>query len=186
MDDGPAFGITEAIAAIASMPLDQLEEASGELHRRVGEALRRVGELNADAQGGDDRSPRRHVAHLTALIEVAAQTFAAVAAGGAAPALRADRHPAMAAAVMYAAPTLPALLQRLEQNRRLLTSLARHLESRLDEQHNGPWGHVRLRDVLVDAAITEPARCAQLLDRRVLEIEAAELRRLQEEAQAKE
>jgi hypothetical protein len=182
VDTGPAFGITEAIEAIAALPLDQIEEASGELHRRVGAALRRIGEEYADRSIGQDHSPRRQTAELAALIELASGTLSAVAAGGEPVTLRADRHPATTAALMYAAPAIPALLQRLEQDRRLLTSLARHLEARLDEEHATAWGRTRLRYLLVDAAVTQPARCAQILEQRALEIEAAELRRIQEEA----
>ncbi len=199
MDDGPAFGITEAIAAIAAMPLDQLEEASGELHRRIGEALRRIGEAHADeaaAPAGspvsfsradlEGQSPRHQVAALCALIELGATTLGAVAADGTPPVDRIDRGPAAATALMYAAPNIPALLQRLEQDRRLLTSLARHLEPQLTEVHPTAWGNVRLLDLLVDAAITQPARCGQLLEHRAYAIEEAEIRRLQEEAQRDE
>ena len=66
---------------------------------------------------------------------------------------------------MYAAATIPALLTRLEQDRRLLASLARHLESRLDEEHTTPWGHVPLRRLIGEAAVGEAAGCAQALER---------------------
>lgn len=66
---------------------------------------------------------------------------------------------------MYAAPTVSALLSRLEQDRRLLASLARHLESRLGEEHATPWGHVPLRRLLSEAAVVEAAGCARALER---------------------
>ena len=67
---------------------------------------------------------------------------------------------------MYAAPTISALLARLEQDRRLVASTARMLESRLDEQHATPWGTLTLRDVVTEVTLTEPARSAQELERR--------------------
>jgi hypothetical protein len=176
---GPATD-SDARHAIGRLPLDQLEETSGELHRRIGAALRRIGEGLADREAGDERAPRRRVAELAALIELAGATFASTAAGGDAPPIRTDRHPASAAALMYAAPTIDGLLQRLEQDRRLLTSFARQMESRIDYEHATAWGHVALRTVLAEAAILEPARCAQALERRVAEIEEAEIRRLAE------
>ena len=64
----------------------------------------------------------------------------------------------------YAAPSLGALLSRLEQDRRLLTSLARQLESRLDEAAAQLEG-VTPRRALIQVLIAEPARCAQRLER---------------------
>ncbi len=171
--------VTDAMDAITSLPLDQLEETSGELHRRAAVALRRIGEPLAD-DGGEGPPPRRRVAELAALIELTATTLASMAAGGDPPGIRIDRHPASAAAMMYAAPSIDALLHRLEQDRRLLTSFARHLESRLDHVGGTPWGTVSFRSILAQAAIIEPARCAQELERRVVEIEEAEIRRLAE------
>lgn len=65
---------------------------------------------------------------------------------------------------MYAAPMLNALLARLEQDRRLLASLARTLESRLDEPHDTAWGRLPLRALVVLVALEEPARCAQAVE----------------------
>jgi hypothetical protein len=73
---------------------------------------------------------------------------------------------------MYAAPTLSALLTRLEQDRRLLASLARALESRLSEEHATPWGRMPLRRLVAELALAEPARCAQALERPLIEGEA--------------
>lgn len=67
---------------------------------------------------------------------------------------------------MYAAPTVSALLSRLEQDRRLLASLARHLESRLDGEHATAWGETALRTIVTDVALTTPAACAQELEGR--------------------
>lgn len=161
-----------------SLALTELEEASGELHRRIGAALRRIGEVQAERDDGAGDSPRRRVAALAAAIELAGSTLAAVAAGGGAPDVRSDRHPAVVAAVMYATPAIPALLARLDQDRRLLASLARSLELRLAEAHVTPWGHETLRQLLSEIAVAEPARCAQALERRlaVLEAEAAAAR----------
>src|SRR5690606_28058570 len=103
------------------LPLDTLEEAGGELHRRITVAMREVGELRADELDWERRSPRRRVAALAVLTELACSTFSAAAAGVAPPSGRIDRHPAAIAAVMYGAPTVAGLLHRLEQDRRMLT-----------------------------------------------------------------
>ena len=139
-----------------ALPLDAVEEACGELHRRIGVALRAVGEAEAD-EGGRD-APRRLVAGYAASLELVCATFAASAAGVAAPGGRTDRHPATVAAVMYGAPAIPALLARLEQDRRMLASLARHEEARLDAPIPGPWGEASLRRVLIEVALGEAAR----------------------------
>ena len=153
--------------AFDSLSLPAIEEASGELHRRVAVALRRIGERRADDPAADAarRSPRQRTATLGAATELAAVTLGAIAAGGAAPRARSDLHAATVAAVMYAAPTLSALLTRLEQDRRLLASLARALESRLDEEHETAWGRITLRRVVAGVALAEAARCAQALER---------------------
>ncbi|MEE8421272.1 MAG: hypothetical protein V3S31_00680, partial [Dehalococcoidia bacterium] len=129
----------------ATLSLAEVEEASGELHRRIAVALRRIGEQGADQRGEHETSPRQLVAALAATVELAAATLSAVAAGTPPASGRSDHHPSSVAAVMYAAPTVSALLSRLEQDRRLLASLARHLESRLDGEHATAWGETTLR-----------------------------------------
>ncbi len=155
-----------------SLTLPETEEAGGELHRRIAVALRRIGEQRADAPDAEGRSPRWRAVSLAAAVELAAAALGAIAADGHAPADRSDLHPATVGAVMYAAPTLSALLTRLQQDRRLLASLARALESRLDEEHSTPWGRTPLRRLVAEVALAEPARCAQALERRVGEGEA--------------
>ena len=153
----------------ASLTLAEVEEASGELHRRVAIALRLIGEQRADELGElgtHADSPRQIAAALAASLELAASTLGAVAADVAPTSGRIDRHPTTIAAVMYAAPTISALLARLEQDRRLVASTARTLELRLDEQHATPWGTLALRGMITEVALTEPARSAQELERR--------------------
>ena len=162
-DAGPA-GVA-AGPAFDTLNVPEIEEAAGELHRRISVALRRLGELRADRPDGDARSARWRVAALCAALELAAATLGAIAAGARPASERTDRHPATVAAVMYAAATIPALLTRLEQDRRLLASLARHLESRLGEEHATPWGNVPLRRVLTEVAVVEASACAQALER---------------------
>ena len=179
-ESGSAITTEADLDALRRLPLVDLEEASGELHRRIGIAFRALGERRADqpdeaaeagsaAAGGDaGRGGRWRVASLAATLELSAATLAAVAAtrGELADALpRTDQHPSHLAAIMYAAPTIGALLQRLEQNRRLVASLARTLESRLDETHATPWGRQTIRALVTDAAIAAPARCAMALER---------------------
>lgn len=154
----------DAIRAFDELPLETLEEASGELHRRIAMAMRHIGEERADETDASRRSPRQRVAALAVLLELAAQTFAAVAAGTEPPSGRVDRHPTAVASVMYGAPTLTGLLQRLEQDRRGLTSLARNLESRLDAPARGAWESLGLRQVLSEVAIAAPAECAHQLE----------------------
>jgi hypothetical protein len=77
---------------------------------------------------------------------------------------RTDRHPAVIAAVMYAAPTLSALGLRLDQDRRLLVSLARHLDTRIDEPRVTAWGELTARRLVVEVAVIEAAHCAQAID----------------------
>lgn len=174
--DPPADATLEAIDAL---PLDAVEEACGELHRRIAAALRMIGEQQAD-EGGRE-APRRLVAGYAASLELACATFAAAAAGVTAPDGRTDRHPASIAAVMYGAPTLPGLLARLEQDRRMLASLARHEEVRLGQIVLGPWGEISLRRVLTEAALGEASRCAQALEARLAAIEAEERARMARE-----
>jgi len=163
------------VRAFDDLPLETLEEACGELHRRVAVAIRYIGEERADEQDESRRSPRQRVASLAVLLELTAQTFAAVAAGTSPPSGRVDRHPAAVAAVMYGSPTLTGLLQRLEQDRRMLASLARGLESRLDTPSNGAWPGLSLRQVLSEVTIVAAAECAHALE--------AVLRRWDEEEQ---
>ena len=148
-----------------TLSLVEIEEASGELHRRIGSALRDIGEPRADERDAEGRSPRRRVSGYVALLELASQTLGAITAAVPAPTARTDEHPALVAAVMYATPTIPALVARLEQDRRQLASLARGLEATLDIEHASPWGHVATRRVLIEAAIAEAARCTMALER---------------------
>lgn len=177
--DQPDRELPRALGAFDALPLDALEEACGELHRRIGVGLRAIGEAEAD-EGGRE-APRRAVAGYAASLELACATFGAAAAGVAAAGGRADRHPASVAAVMYGTPTIPALLVRLEQDRRMLASLARHEEARLDTEVAGPWGRISLRRVLTEVALGEASRCAQALEARVAAIDAAERARMERE-----
>ena len=180
-ESGPEITAEAELDALRRLPLVDLEEASGELHRRIGVAFRTLGEGRADEADkadeadSDRRGGRWRVASLAATLELTAATLAAVAAtrGELADALpRTDQHPSHLAAIMYAAPTIGALLQRLEQNRRLVASLARTLESRLDEMHATPWGRQTIRALVTDAAIAAPARCAMALERHARRAEA--------------
>ena len=164
-DEDAVLADVAAGGTLDALNVPEIEEATGELHRRISVAFRRLGEQRADRPDEDARSARWRVAALCASLELAAATFGAIAAGARATPERTDRHPATVAAVMYAAATIPALLTRLEQDRRLLASLARHLESRLAEEHATAWGHVPLRRLLSEAAVVEAARCAQALER---------------------
>ena len=152
--------------ALASLSLAEIEEVSGELHRRIGVALRTIGEQGADDRGAHETSPRQLVASLAASFELAASTLGAIAAAVPPVGGRSDRHPTTIAAVMYAAPSLSALLSRLEQDRRLLASLARTLESRLDESHPGGWGEIAMRELVGEVAVIASAACAQDLEAR--------------------
>ncbi|MGE3856899.1 MAG: hypothetical protein AB7G21_08065 [Dehalococcoidia bacterium] len=157
-----------------TLTLEELEEASGELHRRIGIALRHIGEPRADEWDGEGVSPRRRVTGYAALIELASQTLGAITAGVPAPSARTDEHPALVAALMYATPTIPALLARLEQDRRQLASLARGRETMLDLEAATPWGTVTTRRVVVEASVAEAARCAMALERFLAALDAAE------------
>ena len=148
-----------------ALSLAELEEAMGELQRRIAVALRTLGEQRADVPDAEGVTPRREVAGLTAALELAALTLANAAAGSDLDAPRVDHHPALVAALMYAAPTIPALLQRLEQDRRLLASLVRGSESRLDAERETPWGPRTVRRLLVEVGLGEGARCALALER---------------------
>ena len=154
---------------VAPTPFDELslpeiEEASGELHRRIGVTLRGIGEARADQLDVEDRSPRWRAAALASATELAATTLASLVAGAIAPLDRVDRHPAAIAAVMYAAPTLSALGVRLDQDRRLLVSLARQLDGRSEEPHVTAWGELTPHRLVVEVAIAEAARCAQAIE----------------------
>lgn len=152
--------------ALDALTLTEIEEAAGELHRRAAAALRAIGEGRADTPGADGRTPRHEAAALAATLELGALALAAVAAGEPPVTPRVDRHPALVAGVMYAAPSIRALLARVDQDRRLVASLARALESRLDEECPTPWGTLRLRRVLVEVLLGAGARCAMALEAR--------------------
>lgn len=153
--------------AMDALTLPEIEEAAGELHRRIATSLRAIGEPRADTPDAHGITPRREVASLAATLELAGLVLGAVASGAPAAMPRIDRHPALVAAVMYAAPSVSSLLGRVEQDRRLVASLARTLESRLGEEHDTPWGPVRLRRVLVEVLLGESARCAMALEARL-------------------
>lgn len=158
--------IPEPDNPLLALSLDEVEEAGGEIHRRLATAFRLLGEEHADRAEPGERSARWHVASLLAMTELAAHTLGVVAAGaGSAQGPRLDRHAATIAAVMYAAPTLPALTSLLEQDRRRIASLARTLEAHLDETHATPFGPTSLRGLLVAVCVAEPARCVLLLER---------------------
>ena len=153
--------------ALDALTLAEVEEAAGELHRRIAASLRAIGEPRADTPDAVGVTPRREVASLAATLELAGTVLGAVASGAPAAMPRIDRHPALVTAVMYAAPSVASLLGRVEQDRRLVASLARTLESRLDEEHETPWGERRLRRVLVEVLLGEGARCAMALEARL-------------------
>ncbi len=154
------------------MPLEQLEEVAGELQRRAGIALRRIGEARADDPGPEGDSPRQRIASLIASNELAITTLEAATAGADPPRTRLDLEPTAVAALMYGAPTLAGLLGRLEQNRRILASLARSLEPRFSEVVASAWGERSLREIVVLHAIEEPARCAQSFEEQLALLEA--------------
>ncbi|MFN8585889.1 MAG: hypothetical protein U0446_11295 [Dehalococcoidia bacterium] len=160
-DDAPPLA-DSFTAALDGLSLIEIEEAAGELHRRIAEALRDIGERRADRGGRE--SPRARVASLVVATELASTLLSSAAAASEIVLSRLEVHPAAIAAVMYAAPTLPALLGRLEQDRRLLASLARAIESRLDEEANSPWGRMPLRRVVTEMSIVRPAKVAMDLD----------------------
>lgn len=153
--------------ALDTLTLAEIEEAAGELHRRIAASLRAIGEPRADTPDADGVTPRREVASLAATLELAGTVLGSVVAGASPAGARIDRHPALVAAVMYAAPSVASLLGRVDQDRRLVASLARTLESRLDEEHETPWGEMQLRRVLVEVLLGESARCAMALEVRL-------------------
>lgn len=163
-----------ATSRFDTLAIEELEEAGGELHRRIAVALRRLGERRAEVTGDDGHTSRWRVASLAARVELTAATLGAVAANGRPPSTAVEEHPTTVAAVMYAAPTLDALLARLEQDRRMLASFARSLEARLPEATTTAWGEETLRRLLSEATIEAPARCAQALERQLAAMEAAE------------
>lgn len=164
LDHGVPGGALDPLD-LGALALTDIEEAAGELHRRIGVALRRIGELRADTALPGERSARWHVASLVAMFELAAASFASIATTGGSVVLpRIDRHPAAIAATMYAAPTLAALLGRLEQDRRQLAALSRSLEAHLDERHATGFGEQTLRALLAEVAVAEGARCALLVE----------------------
>lgn len=165
---------TSPQAALEALTLPELEEVAGELHRRLGVALRLLGERRADAplDPTEVASPRMRVARLAAAGELAALTLAALLTNTELDTPRLDRQPALAAALMYGAPTLGALLGRLEQDRRVLASLARQLESRLDVERRTPWGTRTPRALLIEVLVAEPARLAQSLEAATASTEA--------------
>ena len=165
----PPDATAPAAGAIDQLSLAEIEEALGEIERRIAVALRALGERAADEPDASRRSPRLEVAELAAELELAAFALAALA-GGEAPEGR-DRSAALAAALMYAAPTIPALLQRLDQDRRLLVSLARTAA-----EHAAPHDSGGLRRLLVESGLGAASRCAMALE--------AALARLAEAAEA--
>ncbi len=161
--------LSSPTAALSTLSLSELEEAGGELTRRIAVALRSLGETGADILTPSNSEPRRCTARLAALLDLTAAALAAAA--GIAPEnsrggiyLRTQTK-ALEASIMYAAPTIDALLTRLEQDRRLLVSLARAVESQLAERHPTPLGMIKLRTLVTEMVITEPARTAQVLER---------------------
>lgn len=154
----------DPLAAFETLELPDLEEAAGELERRMGVALRRIGERVADHPDAEGIAPRRRVAELAVESERVAFALGALLAGIEAADAAVARHPAVVAAMSYAAPNLGALLSRLDQDRRLLTSLARQLESRLDVPAAQLDG-VTPRRALIEVLVAHPARCAQRLER---------------------
>lgn len=170
-----ASGAMTSTSVFNQMSLEQLEEVAGELQRRAGSALRRIGEARADEPGAGGDSPRQQITALIGSAELAITTLVAAAARTEAPRVRLDLEPVAVAALMYGAPTLTGLLGRLEQDRRILASLARTLESRLDEAVSTPWGERTLREIVVLHAVEEPARCAQSFEEQLADFEAQTL-----------
>ena len=154
----------DPLATFEALALPELEEVAGELQRRMGVALRRIGEHTADAPDAEGIAPRRRMAELVVESERVAFALGALLANVAPAEAAVARHPALIAAMAYAAPTIASLLSRLDQDRRLLTSLGRQLESRLDAPATQLQG-LTPRRVLVEALLAHPARCAQILER---------------------
>ena len=162
----PADDLSLDPQPLDALGLEELEETVGELQRRIAVALRGLGEQRADQPNAEGVTPRRAVAALAASLELAALTLATALTGAELAAPRLDRHPALVAGLMYAAPSIPTLLLRLEQDRRLLASLARGAGERLDEEHPTPWGPRTLRRLLVEVALGANSRCAMALEQR--------------------
>ena len=160
----PPATAAPAAGAVEQLSLPEIEEAIGEIERRIAVALRALGERTADEPDASGRSPRREVAELAADLELAALALAAIAGGGEPPAEDGDRRAALAAGLMYAAPTIPALLQRLDQDRRLLVSLARAAAERLGGDDADPQDQRALRRLLVESGLGAAARCAMALE----------------------
>ena len=159
VNEPPAAAAPDA-GAVEQLSLPEIEEAIGEIERRIAVALRALGERAADEPDAAGRSPRREVAELAADLELAALALAAIAGGGELPVEYGERRPALAAGLMYAAPTIPALLQRLDQDRRLLVSLARAAAERLGGEDADPQDQRALRRLLVESGLGAAARCA--------------------------
>ena len=168
------------IEKLRALTLAEVDEVAGELHRRIRAALRQLGEQGADQPGPLSAGPkgartaRWLVSGLVASLELAAVTLTAAAGQQPLQLPRVDRYTSTIAAVMYAAPTLPAMLQRLEQDRRLAISLARELEARLDDGLVTPWGPLTARDLVLQVLILDSAQCAQVLERRAAEPDGTE------------
>ena len=160
----PSGAAAPDAGAVEQLSLPEIEEAIGEIERRIAVALRALGERAADEPDAAGRSPRREVAELAAGLELAALALAAVAEGGALPSEPGDRRPTLAAGLMYAAPTIPALLQRLDQDRRLLVSLARAAAERLGGEDADPQDQRALRRLLVESGLGAAARCAMAIE----------------------
>lgn len=143
-------------AAVEQLGLPEIEEAIGEIERRISVALRALGERAADEPDASGRSPRLETAELATNLELSALALAAAADGDVLAGEPPDRHEVYAGGLMYAAPTIPALLQRLDQDRRLLVSLARAAEERA-----APGAGARL---LVQHGLGAAARCAMALE----------------------
>jgi hypothetical protein len=105
-------------------------------------------------------------------MEFTASTFALIAAAAPVEVPRIDRHPAYVAAIMYAAPAVPGLLQRLEQDRRMVIALGRRIESSFDVVVATPWGERTPRRMLTEVLLGDAARCALALERRATTDEA--------------
>ena len=162
----------EAPSPLDGLSLAELEETGGKLHRRIAVALRLLGEQRANRADGEGHAPRWRVAALCVALELATATLGFVDAATDAPVERIDRRPATVAAAMYSAPTIAALLSRLQQDRRMLASLSRHLEGRLDERSLTAWGEAPLRHMIGEVLVHESARCAQALERLAARTEA--------------
>lgn len=173
--DGPRETARRALDALTT---DEVEEAAGEIHRRIGVALRRLGEVHADRTGpaptpwGTRASARWLVASLAVTHELTAIALARAAGDDTlsrtAPATGATLEgSSLVPALIYAAPTIPALLARLEQDRRLLVALGRRMEDAdAGRLLPSPWGPLPARTLLRTVLIEESARCALAVEAR--------------------